>query len=72
MATFLLKIDFVLILPGLMCDEPADGKKKGRPKAEGQELRSIPVSISLQHDWVFYLGFYSPCTVDSSLLMSGR
>lgn len=38
---------FCLILPGPVCDEPAEGKRKGRPKAEVQELRSIPVSISL-------------------------
>uniref|UniRef100_A0A8C4EMH8 Zinc finger protein 512B n=1 Tax=Dicentrarchus labrax TaxID=13489 RepID=A0A8C4EMH8_DICLA len=25
-----------------VCDEPAEGKRKGRPKAEVQELRSIP------------------------------
>uniref|UniRef100_A0A4W6DYV5 Zinc finger protein 512B n=1 Tax=Lates calcarifer TaxID=8187 RepID=A0A4W6DYV5_LATCA len=30
------------ILPGPVCDEPAEGKRKGRPKAEVQELRSIP------------------------------
>uniref|UniRef100_A0A3B5LJ85 Zinc finger protein 512B n=1 Tax=Xiphophorus couchianus TaxID=32473 RepID=A0A3B5LJ85_9TELE len=32
-----------------MCDDQADGKRKGRPKTDGQELRSIPVSISLGH-----------------------
>ena len=41
------EIVFSLISPGPMCDEPAEGKRKGRPKAEVQELRSIPVSISL-------------------------
>ncbi|XP_026187303.1 zinc finger protein 512B isoform X6 [Mastacembelus armatus] len=29
-----------------VCDEPAEGKKKGRPKAEVQELRSIPATVS--------------------------
>uniref|UniRef100_A0AAQ5ZJ99 C2H2-type domain-containing protein n=1 Tax=Amphiprion ocellaris TaxID=80972 RepID=A0AAQ5ZJ99_AMPOC len=43
---------FFLILPGPVCDEPAEGKRKGRPKAEVQELRSIPVSISLRNEWV--------------------
>uniref|UniRef100_A0A8D3A5N8 Zinc finger protein 512B n=1 Tax=Scophthalmus maximus TaxID=52904 RepID=A0A8D3A5N8_SCOMX len=33
---------FSLLLSGPMCDEPAEGKRKGRPKAEVQELRSIP------------------------------
>lgn len=28
-----------------MCDEQVDGKRKGRPKTEVQELRNIPVSI---------------------------
>uniref|UniRef100_A0A7N6BS43 C2H2-type domain-containing protein n=1 Tax=Anabas testudineus TaxID=64144 RepID=A0A7N6BS43_ANATE len=36
------EIVFALILPGPVCDEPAEGKRKGRPKAEVQELRSIP------------------------------
>ncbi|XP_026187301.2 zinc finger protein 512B isoform X4 [Mastacembelus armatus] len=31
---------------GPVCDEPAEGKKKGRPKAEVQELRSIPATVS--------------------------
>uniref|UniRef100_A0A3B4YXS5 Zinc finger protein 512B n=1 Tax=Seriola lalandi dorsalis TaxID=1841481 RepID=A0A3B4YXS5_SERLL len=34
---------FSLLSPGPVCDEPAEGKRKGRPKAEVQELRSIPV-----------------------------
>lgn len=29
-----------------MCDEPAEGKRKGRPKAEMQELRSIPATVA--------------------------
>ncbi|XP_010765001.1 zinc finger protein 512B isoform X5 [Notothenia coriiceps] len=29
-----------------MCDEPAEGKRKGRPKAEVQELRSIPATVA--------------------------
>ncbi|XP_026187305.1 zinc finger protein 512B isoform X7 [Mastacembelus armatus] len=33
-------------LYGPVCDEPAEGKKKGRPKAEVQELRSIPATVS--------------------------
>uniref|UniRef100_A0A3B4YX35 Zinc finger protein 512B n=1 Tax=Seriola lalandi dorsalis TaxID=1841481 RepID=A0A3B4YX35_SERLL len=33
---------FSLLSPGPVCDEPAEGKRKGRPKAEVQELRSIP------------------------------
>ncbi|KAM4738089.1 zinc finger protein 512B isoform 3-T3 [Anableps anableps] len=33
---------------GLMCDEQADGKRKGRPKTEGQELRSIPAHLIIQ------------------------
>ncbi|XP_047224552.1 zinc finger protein 512B isoform X3 [Girardinichthys multiradiatus] len=32
----------------LMCDEQADGKKKGRPKTEGQELRTIPAHLIIQ------------------------
>ncbi|KAM4738088.1 zinc finger protein 512B isoform 2-T2 [Anableps anableps] len=32
----------------LMCDEQADGKRKGRPKTEGQELRSIPAHLIIQ------------------------
>ncbi|XP_068198125.1 zinc finger protein 512B isoform X2 [Antennarius striatus] len=32
----------------LMCDEPAEGKRKGRPKAEAQELRSIPAHMIVQ------------------------
>lgn len=43
---------FSLILPGPVCDDPAEGKRKGRPKAEVQELRSIPVSISLWTEWL--------------------
>uniref|UniRef100_A0A671WPF5 Zinc finger protein 512B n=1 Tax=Sparus aurata TaxID=8175 RepID=A0A671WPF5_SPAAU len=35
----------LLILPGPVCDEPAEGKRKGRPKAEVQELRSIPLPM---------------------------
>uniref|UniRef100_A0A3Q3M3T3 Zinc finger protein 512B n=1 Tax=Mastacembelus armatus TaxID=205130 RepID=A0A3Q3M3T3_9TELE len=31
-----------------VCDEPAEGKKKGRPKAEVQELRSIPAHMIVQ------------------------
>ncbi|XP_010764980.1 zinc finger protein 512B isoform X2 [Notothenia coriiceps] len=31
-----------------MCDEPAEGKRKGRPKAEVQELRSIPAHMIVQ------------------------
>ncbi|XP_068453380.1 zinc finger protein 512B isoform X2 [Clinocottus analis] len=30
---------------GPVCDEPAEGKRKGRPKAEVQELRSIPAHM---------------------------
>ncbi|XP_068606954.1 zinc finger protein 512B [Brachionichthys hirsutus] len=33
---------------GLMCDESGEGKRKGRPKAEMQELRSIPAHLILQ------------------------
>ncbi|XP_026187295.1 zinc finger protein 512B isoform X2 [Mastacembelus armatus] len=33
---------------GPVCDEPAEGKKKGRPKAEVQELRSIPAHMIVQ------------------------
>ncbi|XP_038127362.1 zinc finger protein 512B isoform X2 [Cyprinodon tularosa] len=48
--------DFVRSTPGpennnkhsLMCDEQADGKRKGRPKTEGQELRSIPAHLVIQ------------------------
>ncbi|XP_069580895.1 zinc finger protein 512B isoform X1 [Brachyistius frenatus] len=29
-----------------MCDEPAEGKRKGRPKSEVQELRSIPATVA--------------------------
>lgn len=29
-----------------VCDEPAEGKRKGRPKAEMQELRSIPATVA--------------------------
>ncbi|XP_044207136.1 zinc finger protein 512B isoform X4 [Thunnus albacares] len=29
-----------------VCDEPAEGKRKGRPKAEVQELRSIPATVT--------------------------
>nr|XP_046252297.1 zinc finger protein 512B isoform X4 [Scatophagus argus] len=29
-----------------VCDEPAGGKRKGRPKAEVQELRSIPATVA--------------------------
>ncbi|XP_041859920.1 zinc finger protein 512 isoform X2 [Melanotaenia boesemani] len=32
----------------LLCDEPAEGKRKGRPKAEVQELRSIPAHMIVQ------------------------
>uniref|UniRef100_A0A3Q0T0G5 Zinc finger protein 512B n=1 Tax=Amphilophus citrinellus TaxID=61819 RepID=A0A3Q0T0G5_AMPCI len=39
---------FFLILPGPVCDEPAEGKRKGRPKAEMQELRSIPAHMIVQ------------------------
>ncbi|XP_067448575.1 zinc finger protein 512B isoform X6 [Thunnus thynnus] len=31
---------------GPVCDEPAEGKRKGRPKAEVQELRSIPATVT--------------------------
>nr|XP_046252300.1 zinc finger protein 512B isoform X6 [Scatophagus argus] len=31
---------------GPVCDEPAGGKRKGRPKAEVQELRSIPATVA--------------------------
>ncbi|XP_037628732.1 zinc finger protein 512B isoform X3 [Sebastes umbrosus] len=31
-----------------VCDEPAEGKRKGRPKAEVQELRSIPAHMIVQ------------------------
>ncbi|XP_076022644.1 zinc finger protein 512B isoform X2 [Genypterus blacodes] len=31
---------------GPVCDEPAEGKKKGRPKADVQELRSIPATLA--------------------------
>ncbi|KAM6929505.1 zinc finger protein 512B isoform 6-T6 [Lycodopsis pacificus] len=31
---------------GPVCDEPAEGKRKGRPKAEVQELRSIPATVA--------------------------
>ncbi|XP_029973703.1 zinc finger protein 512B isoform X2 [Salarias fasciatus] len=31
-----------------MCDEQAEGKRKGRPKAEMQELRSIPAHMIVQ------------------------
>ncbi|KAM7411735.1 hypothetical protein PAMA_021626 [Pampus argenteus] len=31
-----------------VCDEPAEGKRKGRPKAEMQELRSIPAHLIVQ------------------------
>ncbi|XP_028265755.1 zinc finger protein 512B isoform X2 [Parambassis ranga] len=31
-----------------VCDEPAEGKRKGRPKAEVQELRSIPAQMIVQ------------------------
>ncbi|MED6278777.1 hypothetical protein CHARACLAT_027359 [Characodon lateralis] len=31
-----------------MCDEQAEGKKKGRPKTEGQELRTIPAHLIIQ------------------------
>ena len=51
---------FSLVLPGPVCDEPAEGKRKGRPKAEVQELRSIPVSISLSTEWVFEVAFIPP------------
>uniref|UniRef100_A0AAQ5ZXC7 C2H2-type domain-containing protein n=1 Tax=Amphiprion ocellaris TaxID=80972 RepID=A0AAQ5ZXC7_AMPOC len=33
---------------GPVCDEPAEGKRKGRPKAEVQELRSIPAHMIVQ------------------------
>uniref|UniRef100_A0A673AC76 Zinc finger protein 512B n=1 Tax=Sphaeramia orbicularis TaxID=375764 RepID=A0A673AC76_9TELE len=29
-----------------VCDEPVEGKRKGRPKAEVQELRSIPATVA--------------------------
>ncbi|XP_043970669.1 zinc finger protein 512B isoform X1 [Gambusia affinis] len=32
----------------LMCDNQADGKRKGRPKTDGQELRSIPAHLIIQ------------------------
>lgn len=32
----------------LMCDEQADGKRKGRPKGDGQELRTIPAHLIIQ------------------------
>nr|XP_020463755.1 zinc finger protein 512B isoform X2 [Monopterus albus] len=32
----------------VVCDEPAEGKRKGRPKAEVQELRSIPAHMIVQ------------------------
>ncbi|XP_029995070.1 zinc finger protein 512B isoform X2 [Sphaeramia orbicularis] len=31
-----------------VCDEPVEGKRKGRPKAEVQELRSIPAHMIVQ------------------------
>ncbi|XP_040009045.1 zinc finger protein 512B isoform X1 [Xiphias gladius] len=31
-----------------VCDDPAEGKRKGRPKAEVQELRSIPANMIVQ------------------------
>ncbi|XP_013872420.1 zinc finger protein 512B isoform X2 [Austrofundulus limnaeus] len=31
-----------------MCDEQADGKRKGRPKTETQELRNIPAHLIVQ------------------------
>uniref|UniRef100_A0A096M4G8 Zinc finger protein 512B n=1 Tax=Poecilia formosa TaxID=48698 RepID=A0A096M4G8_POEFO len=31
-----------------MCDDQADGKRKGRPKTDGQELRSIPAHLIIQ------------------------
>ncbi|XP_074537352.1 zinc finger protein 512B isoform X5 [Halichoeres trimaculatus] len=31
---------------GPVCDEQAEGKRKGRPKAEVQELRSIPATVA--------------------------
>uniref|UniRef100_A0A3B4YT87 Zinc finger protein 512B n=1 Tax=Seriola lalandi dorsalis TaxID=1841481 RepID=A0A3B4YT87_SERLL len=37
---------FSLLSPGPVCDEPAEGKRKGRPKAEVQELRSIPATVA--------------------------
>lgn len=53
------KCFFSLILSGSVCDEPAEGKRKGRPKAEVQELRSIPVSeSSLNWSRVFDMGFF--------------
>ncbi|XP_067384139.1 zinc finger protein 512B isoform X3 [Channa argus] len=33
---------------GPLCDEPAEVKRKGRPKAEVQELRSIPAHMIVQ------------------------
>ncbi|KAM3871880.1 zinc finger protein 512B [Diretmus argenteus] len=33
---------------GLVCGEPVEGKRKGRPKAEVQELRSIPAHLIVQ------------------------
>ncbi|XP_037832850.1 zinc finger protein 512B isoform X3 [Kryptolebias marmoratus] len=33
---------------GSMCDEQADGKRKGRPKTEAQELRNIPAHLIVQ------------------------
>ncbi|XP_058498620.1 zinc finger protein 512B isoform X1 [Solea solea] len=35
-------------MPGPVCDEPAEGKRKGRPKADVQELRSIPAHMIVQ------------------------
>ncbi|XP_056129182.1 LOW QUALITY PROTEIN: zinc finger protein 512B [Lampris incognitus] len=31
-----------------VCDDPGEGKRKGRPKAEAQELRSIPAHMIVQ------------------------
>ncbi|XP_056278508.1 zinc finger protein 512B isoform X2 [Pseudoliparis swirei] len=31
---------------GPVCDEPAEGRRKGRPKAEVQELRSVPPPVA--------------------------
>ncbi|XP_029689035.1 zinc finger protein 512B isoform X4 [Takifugu rubripes] len=31
-----------------LCDEPAEGKRKGRPKADVQELRNIPAHLIVQ------------------------
>lgn len=36
--------DYKCSFPGSSCNEKSEGKKKGRPRVEVQELRNIPVS----------------------------